>query len=216
MSSYPITISAETIDVSSIMGMRGEILGATRGEKTTEDQIRTGVYADYKDIETSQMISSNIVENNLTEFKKYLDNPDSEIHQYLGENGIIYTYNVDFSVYAHDADGNLINSDQEIGETSSPIAGNSGQIGIMSTLKGSGALGGGSSSGASNFSELMVGADQQSVSQVITNSYDVLYGSWPEEYNEVILVMNENNGISAGILYQLGLITREQYESIVD
>lgn len=216
MSSYPITISAETIDISSIMGMRGDIVAKAQDDNTTEDQSRTGVYADYTEIETSQMISSSIVENNLTEFKKYLDNPDSEIHKYLGENGIIYTYNVDFSVYSHDADGNLINSDQETSESSSPFAGNNSQFGVMNNFKGSSALGGSSDSGATNFSELMAGADGKGISQVITDSYDVLYGSWPEEYNEVILVLNENNGISAGTLYQLGLITKEQYESAVE
>lgn len=215
MASYPITISAETIDVSGAMGMRGEIVGDRRGENKAENENRIGVYADYKDIETSEKISSNIVENNLTEFKKYLDNPDSEIQQYLGENGIVYTYDVNFSVYSHDADGNLIDSDSEIGESSIPM-GNNGQVGILNKLKGSAALGGGSSSGAANFSELMAGADGKTVSQVLTDSYDVLYGTWPEEYDEIILVLNENNGISAGTLYQLGLITEEQYEAAVE
>lgn len=213
MASYPITISSETIDVSSVMGMRGEIVGERRGENKAEN--RTGVFADYKDIETSEKISSNIVENNLTEFKKYLDNTDSEIQQYLGENGIIYTYDVNFSVYSHDADGKLINSDSEIGESSSTLGSNNGQSGILNRMRGSAVLGGGSSSGAANFSELMVGSDGKTVSQVITDSYDVLYGAWPEEYNEIILVLNENNGISAGTLYQLGLITEEQYEAAV-
>lgn len=213
MASYPITISSETIDVSSVMGMRGEIVGERRGENKAEN--RTCVFADYKDIETSEKISSNIVENNLTEFKKYLDNTDSEIQQYLGENGIIYTYDVNFSVYSHDADGKLINSDSEIGESSSTLGGNNGQSGILNRMRGSAVLGGGSSSGAANFSELMVGSDGKTVSQVITDSYDVLYGAWPEEYNEIILVLNENNGISAGTLYQLGLITEEQYEAAV-
>lgn len=215
MASYPITISAETIDVSSAMGMLGEIVGDRRGENKTENENLIGVYADYKDIETSKKISSNIVENNLTEFKKYLDNPDSEIQQCLGENGIIYTYDVNFSVYSHDADGNLIDSDSEIGKSSIPM-GNNGQVGILNKLKGSAALGGGSSSGAANFSELMVGADGKTVSQVLTDSYNVLYGTWPEEYDEIILVLNESNGISAGTLYQLGLITEEQYEAAVE
>ena len=215
MASYPITISDETIDVSGAMGMRGEVIGEMRGENKTENENRTGVYADYKEIETSEKITSNIVENNLTEFKKYLDNPDSEIQQYLGENGIIYTYDVNFSVYSYDADGKLIDSDSEIGNSASPMSSNKGQAGILNKLKGSAALGGGSSAGAANFSELIAGADGKTVSQAITDSYDVLYGTWPEEYNEIILVLNENNGISAGTLYQLGLITEEQYEAAV-
>lgn len=214
MASYPITISDETIDVSGAMGMRGEIVGEMRNENKPENENLNGVFADYKDIETSEKISSNIVENNLTEFKKYLDNPDSEIRQYLGENGIIYTYDVDFSVYSHDSDGKLIDSDIEVGESSSVVSSN-GQAGILNKLKSSVALGGGSSSGAANFSELMAGSDGNSISQVVTDSYDVIYGDWPEKYNEVILVLNEENGISAGALYQLGIITEEQYNSAV-
>ena len=215
MASYPITISDETIDVSGVMGMRGEIMGEIRDENKAENENRTGVYADYKDIETNEKISSNIVENNLTEFKKYLDRPDSEILQYLGENGIIYTYDVNFSVYSHDANGKLIDSDSEIENSASPMTGNKGQAGILNKLKGSAALGGGFSTGAANFSELIAGSDGKTVSQVITDSYDILYGTWPAEYNEIILVLNENSGISAGTLYQLGLITKEQYEAAV-
>ena len=215
MASYPITISDETIDVSGVMGMRGEIMGEIRDENKAENENRTGVYADYKDIETNEKISSNIVENNLTEFKKYLDRPDSEILQYLGENGIIYTYDVNFSVYSHDANGKLIDSDSEIENSASPMTGNKGQAGILNKLKGSAALGGVFSTGAANFSELMAGSDGKTVSQVITDSYDILYGTWPAEYNEIILVLNENSGISAGTLYQLGLITKEQYEAAV-
>lgn len=215
MSAYPITISSEAIDVSSIMGIRSEIIGEARGENEEDTTDRTGVYADYTAIENSEKITSSIVENNLTEFKNYLDDPDGEIQQYLGENGIIYTYDVNFSVYSHDADGNLVDSDQEL-ETDSPLVNNNGQIGIIYKLKDSPAMNGGSSTGAANFSELMAGSNGAAVSQVVTDNYDVLYGSWPEEYNEVILVLNKDNGISAGVLYQLGLITNEQYNSAVE
>lgn len=215
MSAYPITISSEAIDVSSIMGIRSEIIGEARGENEDDTTDRTGVYADYAAIENSEKITSSIVENNLTEFKNYLDDPDGEIQQYLGENGIIYTYDVNFSVYSHDDDGNLVDSDQEL-ETDSPLVNNNGQIGIIYKLQDSPAMNGGSSAGAANFSELMAGSNGAAVSQVVTDNYDVLYGSWPEEYNEVILVLNKDNGISAGVLYQLGLITNEEYNSAVE
>ncbi len=148
----------------------------------------------------------------MTEFKKYLEDPDSDIRQYIGENGIVYTYDVAFSVYSYDADGNFINSDSE----PSSESGSTGQSDIFSSLAGSSSLGGVSSTGAANFSELMAGTDGTVISQVVTDSYDVLYGSWPEEYDEVVLVLNENNGISAETLYQLGLMTEEQYEDAVE
>lgn len=78
------------------------------------------------------------------------------------------------------------------------------------------AAGSGSNAGAANFSELMTGTDGTGISQAITDSYDVLYGSWPEAYNEVVLVLNEDNGISAETLCQLGFITEEQYENAAE
>lgn len=216
MASYPITISDETIDVSGMMGMRSEIVGEIRGGNETESENRTGIYADYQEIETSKRMTSNIVENNLTEFKRYLDDPNSEIQQYLGENGIVYAYDVDFSVYSYDADGNLIDSDSEAGESSSSASDSTGQIGILNRISSSAALNGDSSAGAANFSELIAGTDGAGISQVITDSYDVLYGSWPEEYNQVVLVLNQDNGISADTLYQLGLMTEGQYEDAVE
>ena len=204
MASYPITISDETIDVSGVMGMRAEVIGERRSGDASEESDRTGVYADYSELEVSEKMSASIVENNLTEFKKYLDDPDSEIRQYLGENGIIYTYDVNFSVYSHDADGKLIDTDSDPdGKTGS---------GIMSRFTGSS----GNDGAAANFSELMSGANGESVSQVVTDSYEVLYGSWPEQENEVVLVLNQDNAISAKALCQLGLITQEQYDAAAE
>lgn len=216
MASYPVVISDETFDVSKAMGMQGEIVGGQRTESQTEHENLTGVYADYRELETSEKISSNIVENNLTEFKKYLDNPGSEIRHHIGENGIVYTYDVKFSVYSHDSDGRLVDSDIELEESALPLSNSDSQAVILDRITDSVVPGGGTSSGASNFSELMAGADGKTVSQLVTDSYDVLYGAWPEEYNEIVLVLNRNNGISAGVLYQLGLITKEQYESAVE
>ena len=204
MTSYPITISAETIDVSGIMGVRGEAISSKRQE-SSDGTMRDGIYADYSEIRTSQQISSSIVRNNLTAFKKYLDDENSEIRRYLGENGVIYTYDVQFGVFSRNPDGELINSDTD-------ISGNGGMSGgIFGKLNG-----GGTSSSASHFSELMPGAEGAAVSQVVLDSYDVLYGDFPSRYDEVVLVVGSENGISAGTLYQLGLITGKQYESAVE
>lgn len=218
MSSYPLTISSETVDISSVMGQRREMVNERRGTDTEKENNLSGVYADYKDIESSEMMTSSIIENNLTEFKKYLDDPDSEIQQYLGENGVIYTYDVGFSVYSRDADDVLVNSDADTDNISSFGSSDTNSGGGIGNKQGvmSAVLGNTSSSGAENFSELMVGANGEGVSQVITDSYEVLYGTWPENYDEVILVLDKNNGISAGTLYQLGLITAEQYQTAVE
>ena len=75
------------------------------------------------------------------------------------------------------------------------------------------AMGLSSSSGAKNFSELMSRPDVSLVSSVITDSYEVLYGVWPERFDEVVLVLDENNALPAETLYQLGLLSAEDYET---
>ena len=204
MTAYPITISSETVDVSGIMGARKDAVSSKRND-SSDGLSRNGIYADYSDIKSSEQISSSIVKNNLTAFKKYLDDENSEIHKYLGENGIIYTYNVKFDVFSYNANGEFINSNTEINGKNGSGAG-----GILGKLKS-----GNASSSANNFTELMVGANGQAISQVVTDSYDVLYGSFPSAYDEIVLVTDSNNGIEAGTLYQLGLITKEQYDSAV-
>ena len=216
MTSYPITINSQSVDMSGIMGTRG---GRRENEASAEEN-RTRVYADYSAIESSEEMASNIKENNLTAFKEYLDNPESEIHQYLGENGVVYSYGAHFGIYSYDADGTLVASDADIDQVSASTlssedsAAGGGPMANMERMNQ--VMSGSSDAGAENFSELMPGTDGKAVSTILFDSYDLLYGSWPENYNEVVLVLNENNSIPAGTLYQLGLITGEEHKEITE
>lgn len=207
MASYPITISSQTVDVAGVMGARAEAVGERRGddksaESTTE---RTGVYADYSALKAENEMSKGVVKNNLTEFKKYLDDPNSEINAYLGENGIVYSYDISFSVYSHDSDGKLVdsNSDPDGKEES----GN--KTGILSRLTGSAE----STGAAEDFSELIKGTNGEAVGKTVTDNYEAVYGSFPEKENEVALVLNRDNSLSAKTLFKLGIITQEQYNA---
>lgn len=213
MSSYPLTISSESVDVSDVMGKRKETVENMHDNMQETNANISGIYADYQSA-SSNILTSNLKENNLSAFKKYLDDPSSEIRQYVGENGIIYSYDLDFSVYSYDADGKLVNSSSEDtdGESTGLLGGAAGGIGIASKLKSiTSVFGGSSESGVENFSELMKGSST-TVSSLITDSYDLLYGAWPENYDEVILVLDRENKISADVMYKLGLITKDDYD----
>ena len=205
MTSYPITISAQAFDMESMMDSAG---GITQGLSAPTEN-RDGVYADNTLLEGEAALNSSITENNLTAFKDYLENPDSEIRQYIGENGIVYTYDVSFDVFAKDDDGVIGNTDRET-DSNSMSSMNQSMRENMSSMMGV------SSSGAENFEQLMPGPDGESVSLVVTESYDVLYGSWPQEYNQVVLVLDESNAIPTTVLYQLGFLTEDQFQSIQD
>ena len=202
MTSYPITISSQTIDATSIMQLRGQMMGLSSQKETKEEDGK--VHADYQSLKQSDAVTNNLIQNNLAEFKKYLDNPASEIHQYVGENGIIYSYNVNFDVYAQNPNQQLINTNIELdggnGNSNRPRMFNFANMGV-------------NNQSAKNFSEMVAGTNGQPISSVVTDSYDMVAGYWPTGYNEVVMVLNENNSIPVQSMYQLGFITKEQYTS---
>ncbi len=215
MTSYPITITQEAFDMTQLMDMRGKTVEANR-KSATSDQ--TKVNAGYSELKLSESIFSSVTENDLTSFKKYLDNPDSDIHNYIGENGIVYTYNVNFSVFSYNDDKKIVNSNTDTQEIQTSDKSDDGLSGIMqqdmSMMTDMYTMASNASENAPNFQEMMRG-NNSVVSPVITDSYDVLYGSWPQKYNEVILVLDRNNAVSADKLYQLGFINTDDYEEIV-
>lgn len=209
MTSYPISIEAETIDISSIMSSGGP----TPGKPSDVNHDLNAIYSNGSGIEMASTMTSSFTENNLTEFKKYLDNPDSEINQYVGENGIIYSYDTKFGVYTKDSEGTFVNTDgstlTDKNSSSTTMTG----ISAMSSMPISKISG--FSSSSNNFKELLPGKDGESVSDAIKDSYDLLYGDWPTAYDEVILTLDQNNEISATTLYQLGILPSAEYKELM-
>lgn len=195
MNSYPVTLQAQTIDLSGFIDTDNQ--GAALG---TVDHPLDGVYSDSTDWELASTFVTSITENNLTGFKQYLDDPDSPIHEYIGQTGIIYSYDTKFDVYAHDPDGELLNTD---GSTLTVHKGPTSMMDGMAQI-----------SVAGNLKELMPGQGGELLSPALTDSYEVLYGSWPTAYDEIVLAVNGNNEIGATTLYQLGYWPAAQYREL--
>ena len=209
MSSYPISIEAETIDLNSIMSSGGP----TPGKSSDVDHDLDAIYSNNSGIEMASTMTSSFTENNLTEFKKYLDDPDNEINQYVGENGIIYSYDTKFGVYTKDSEGTFVNTDgstltDENTSTNTTIGMSAMPSMPISKISRF-------SSSSNNFKELIPGKDGISVSNAIKDSYDLLYGDWPTAYDEVILTLDRNNEISATTLYQLGILPSSEYKELM-
>ena len=214
MASYPISITARTIDMSGMLDFRDEAIA--NQEQNAQLPEREGVYSNTTLLEMRELYSSSITENNLTAFRAYLENPDSEIQTFLGENGIIYSYNVNFSVFTRDPDGNLLNTDtsprdDEADRGFGSMTGMNAGAGPFAQLS---SMMGGKDTNARHFSQLMPGADGSPVSSVTTDSYEVLYGRWPEKAGELVLVLDRSNGISIDTLFSLGLITLKDYQKM--
>ena len=205
MTSYPITLEAQAMDLSSFIG--STMLDMEGEASHPLDK----VYMNGLDIEMFSSVTSSVTENNLTAFKTYLDNPDSPIHQYVGENGIVYSYDVKFGLYTYDPEGELVRADKNSAMSGADAMGSiDGMGGAMGN-----AMSSAMSSAMSVFYELLPGRDGALVSPALTENYDVLYGQWPASYDEIVLVLDKNHEISATMLYQLGIMPSSEYREIL-
>ncbi|MBQ9869568.1 MAG: ABC transporter ATP-binding protein/permease [Ruminococcus sp.] len=205
MLSYPITITTKAMDMTAMISRRSN-------SNKDEEKQDGAVYASYSKLERRRIRRSSIMDNDLTSFKKYLDDPNSEIQKYLGENGVVYAYDLNFEVFSRDSKQRLVNSNADpdkIGESRGGKKSSSSSSILAS-------LGASTGSGADNFSEIMKGVGDDAISSVMLDNYDVVYGEWCSAYDEVVLVLDSNSSVSAEALYQLGIITAEEYSDIAD
>ena len=195
LSSYPITLQAESIDISSM------VTSMTGNSDSEEHEDKSKIYSN--DI-MGDMINTMVKEvksNNLSEFKKYIENGSSDIKSYVSD--IQYSYDVPLNIYMKDTSNGveqlnpstMFDSIYGEGATSTSSAMSSG-------------MGMGMFSNSSVWNQLL--GNQQ----VLDEQYDVLAGHWPENYNEVVLVTDKNNEVDDYTLYSLGLKDPEEVRTL--
>lgn len=199
LTSYPITIEAESVDMTSmltsLMGVSDE---EDSGAPREEDRVYvSNVMYDMMD----SMMNAETVTNNLKAFKEYLEEGGGGITD-LAQ--VYYGYDFKFDIYNKDPDGKVVKSD------------------VMSAMETAmGSLYGGDYTDYFNsmgsmyesfdvWQELLPGEDGQLVSSQVLNQHELLYGHWPEEYNQVILFVDDNNQVSDLMLYALGLVSVDE------
>ena len=222
MTAYPISIDEQTFDLTSMM-TSGQQSADNQGKKHKSDAI----YPDDAAIKGTASMTSSITENNLSAFKKYLDNKDSDINRYIGSAGIQYSYDTRFSVFSHDPDGTLVNADGvTVGKTGTKSMADQMADGSLMSADSStftstrvSMLTGKTDQNAapSSFHEIMPSADgKKNVGKVISDNYEVVEGSWPKNKNEVVLVLDENNSLSLTTVYELGLKSASEYHDMMN
>ena len=72
------------------------------------------------------------------------------------------------------------------------------------------------SSSMALWKELLPGDNGKPVNEVIRKQYDLIYGSWPASYDEIILFVDENNEIEDMTLYALGLKSEEEIKKLME
>ena len=216
LSSYPLTLQSQEMDLGSLME---EFIDAA--QSTDEHQL-DGVYQKPMIYDmVNALSSSETIENDLASFKTYLEQrlKDPEDPLYNAVSGVQYTYDPQLLVYTENVDGDILLSDsQELMEDLMQEY-FSIDMAAMSDLRSSygmdslaSSMGGGS---MVLWQEMLPGDDGALISPMLEDQYDLVYGSWPNDYNEVVLVLDENNELDDMALYALGLKPQEEMDAIM-
>jgi len=217
LSAYPLTLEASTVEMSSLMEA---FLNITAEENTHENDAVYKKSALYDMIHAMNSIEES--ENDLKAFNQYLLSEIKKEDSALSEavNGIQYSYDLDMQIYTENVDGEILRSDLEEILMDLMLQ----YIGVdMSAMSSLATMGGGSASmspmssmASSLWQELLPGTDGAPVNDLILDQYDVIYGAWPNDYNEVVLIVDENNELDDITLYALGLISAEDIDDLAN
>ena len=190
LSEYPLQIQSTGFDMTSMMLGAATGAGGNTGEAEGDgNQDKVGV------TEMVTNMFSSIGSNDLASLKEYLDSGQSDIDQYT--NAIEYTYNVAPQIYSSNTDKlRQVNPDKSLS-----------------------ALGLGSTASSNSLMSMSMSTDvfyeMPSDPNLYESQYDVKAGHWPENHNEVVLVLTGNGNISDFMLYTLGLRDANEFDDMV-
>ena len=200
LSSYPITIQAETTDMSSLLAGFMEARQEAWSQEREDDRVYSStVMFDMM----NSMVNAEVETNNLQAFMAYLEKGGGGIKDLAY---IDYDYDFNFDFYTTDEDGNIIKCDvMSLMESamSSMFGGNySSYFSSMGSMY----------SRMDVWEELLAGEGEEPISRQVTSQYELLYGNWPKNYDEVVIFINRSNEISDLMLYALGLIPTDEMQ----
>lgn len=179
LSSYPIQLQKESVDVSSMI----ENMMGNKDKNVDHDKDKI-----YSNNIMTDMVNSMVAEvnsNNLKAFKSYLENHKCDVDGYISD--IQYSYDVPLYIYSTDTSDGVT----QLNPSS-----------VMENMYGMSVSGDGMmSAGMQNTSVWSRLFDNR---QMLDEQYDLIAGSWADNYNEVMLVVDENNEIDDYTLYSLG------------
>lgn len=140
------------------------------------------------DISTSSYFQTQSIthKNNLEKFKTYIDENIDKINKYI--TNVQYTYNIDLQIYNKDQNDNI--NKLSFNTTSDELSEDT------TLLKNS-------------FSELVNDESR------IEEQYEIISGNLPKNYNELVLVVDENNQIPLSVMYSLGIENKDEFVDIM-
>lgn len=183
LSTYPLEITDESIDMSAMMGM---MMGTEM--KSSEEHDMDKVYSNNFIGDYMNTMLGEVKINDMVSFKEYIENGDGkEIKDYTSD--IMYTYGITVNAYSSD-------TSEEIYQVNPSTVMNSIGMGSVADMH---------NTGMTPVNATNIWSEMISNQELLESQYDVVAGKWPTSYNEVVIVVSEYNEITDYELYSLGL-----------
>ena len=209
LASYPIALKAEEMDMSAMLtSMMGSSSGG-EGEERDPEKIYSNIVM-YELMNT--FISAETKKNNLGAFREYMDAHPEIFNEHTS--ALQFLFDTDFDVYTKDKAGNTVPVDA--GEVFNSVLGDVSSSSMMTSYSSMMT----SASAMNIWQELIPGkadadGNRDTVSPMLKDQYDLLYGEWPSAANEVVLIVTGNQELSDMTLYALGLKDRSELSDIM-
>lgn len=202
LSEYPLSIENQGFDMTSLMTMGMGAQGSSSSSGNSQDAGQTGSSDDDAASGTvgeSKMVTGmfgSIGSNDLASLKEYLDNGDSGIDQYV--NSIEYGYNITPQLFSSDTEDGVRQVNPDKSFSSIGFGSGTSTNGIMSSMMSTNV-----------FYEMPSDPD------LYQDQYDVVAGTWPQNYNDIVLVLTPNGKVSDFMLYTMGLRDHSELDDMV-
>ncbi len=198
LSSYPLQIDRQTVDYSDMFTASGE------GGENVAEREEGRIYSNDVMYGMMNTMMSQVITNNLKDFKTFLEDENDGIGEYVSD--IQYKYETPLNLYRADTSSGLVKVNPTtlfedmyaaMGiDFSMSDSASSMYTGVMSAM---GVFG------------MMLDNDE-----LLASQYDVVAGRMPTEYNEVVFIVDEDNGVTDVALYALGLKDFSEVEDLLD
>lgn len=196
LSSYPISIQEATVDMASMME---KMMGDSKTDITNQEEGK--IYSTDIMNDMIATLSNKLQNNNLTELRKYLEEGNNEITN--NANAIQYNYNLNLNLYKENTENGVVKVNPS---TVMDAMGMGAMVEAQNNSPMSSMMGGSSMS----MSNTDVWEEMLDNEELVHSQYDIVAGNWPKNYNEVVLIVDENNQVSDYTLYTLGLKDQEE------
>ncbi len=196
LSSYPIQLTETTVDYSSMMSA---LMDVNAGSASHD---KDKIYSNTVMTEVMNSLLDEVTLNNLEAFKAYLESHE-DVPGLISD--IQYTYSTVMNVYASDTSEKIVqvHPSTVFAKISAGMGMPEGMEQEMQEMQNMSPMGG-------NANQMNVWAELLDNPELLAKQYDVIAGKMPEAYNEVVLIVDENNEVSDYTLYALGLKDQDE------